>query len=319
MLKDNDIFRDKLNVSTWHDKGFTGKGINIVVLDDNGLIREHSKDRVTEPFNDSSKVNHKTNVVDVILEFAPDVKIFAFNWFADNKVAIAKWIEENKEKIDLINCSFISIYANEFEPLTKLNIPILCGSGNLGKDYIQFPASHDKTISVGAITHARNRKLDIANWSKDLDTASFCNAYVQGTNNMFTFGGTSCATAVLSGTVALLLQYYQEKGIKLSAEQLRSLIHKYSNLEVIHEENRNQVGRGLFVLLDIDDLREDDFMSEEIFKDVKETDWFHKAVKWAKDKGILKGYPDGTFKPNQPLTRAEYAQAEYNKEHKEDK
>ena len=52
------------------------------------------------------------------------------------------------------------------------------------------------------------------------------------------------------------------------------------------------------------------------FTDVKESNWFYQAVKWATEQGIINGYKDGTFKPNQPMTRAEYCQAEYNKGHK---
>lgn len=33
--------------------------------------------------------------------------------------------------------------------------------------------------------------------------------------------------------------------------------------------------------------------------------WFSPAVEWAREKGLIKNYPDGSFKPNNPLTRAE--------------
>lgn len=33
--------------------------------------------------------------------------------------------------------------------------------------------------------------------------------------------------------------------------------------------------------------------------------WYSKPIEWAKEKGLLEGYPDGSFKPNNPLTRAE--------------
>lgn len=41
------------------------------------------------------------------------------------------------------------------------------------------------------------------------------------------------------------------------------------------------------------------------YKDVKKSDWFYESVKWATEVGLSKGYPDGTFRPNKPLTRAE--------------
>lgn len=41
------------------------------------------------------------------------------------------------------------------------------------------------------------------------------------------------------------------------------------------------------------------------FSDVKEGDWFWEIVKISSSNGIVEGYPDGTFKPNHPITRAE--------------
>lgn len=44
------------------------------------------------------------------------------------------------------------------------------------------------------------------------------------------------------------------------------------------------------------------------FKDVKETDWFYKAVKECVFGGLMKGKSEDTFDPSAPLTRAEAAQ-----------
>ena len=41
------------------------------------------------------------------------------------------------------------------------------------------------------------------------------------------------------------------------------------------------------------------------FKDVVAGEWYENAVIWAQEKGIVNGYPDGTFKPNNHITRAE--------------
>lgn len=43
------------------------------------------------------------------------------------------------------------------------------------------------------------------------------------------------------------------------------------------------------------------------FKDVPETHWAYKAIEALAEQGILNGYEDGTFKPEQPVTRAEIA------------
>lgn len=46
-----------------------------------------------------------------------------------------------------------------------------------------------------------------------------------------------------------------------------------------------------------------DTASEKSFKDVKQGAWYYNAVIWAADNGIVKGYEDGCFYPNRPITR----------------
>ena len=41
--------------------------------------------------------------------------------------------------------------------------------------------------------------------------------------------------------------------------------------------------------------------------DIHAGDWYADTVGYAVQKGIVSGYPDGSFKPNQPITRAEFA------------
>ncbi|MGA9525477.1 MAG: S-layer homology domain-containing protein [Myxococcaceae bacterium] len=43
------------------------------------------------------------------------------------------------------------------------------------------------------------------------------------------------------------------------------------------------------------------------FSDVKKTDWFYQVVETGRARGLLSGYTDGTFRPNNSVTRAELA------------
>lgn len=45
---------------------------------------------------------------------------------------------------------------------------------------------------------------------------------------------------------------------------------------------------------------------EHSFSDVKQGAWYASAVKWGASAGIISGYEDGTFKPNQIVTEAEF-------------
>jgi len=43
------------------------------------------------------------------------------------------------------------------------------------------------------------------------------------------------------------------------------------------------------------------------FTDVKASDWYYKTIRLAKAAGYINGYPDGSMKPNSPVTRQEAA------------
>lgn len=43
------------------------------------------------------------------------------------------------------------------------------------------------------------------------------------------------------------------------------------------------------------------------FADVPKGHWAADAIRWAVEAGIMRGFPDGTFRPDQPVTRAELA------------
>ena len=43
------------------------------------------------------------------------------------------------------------------------------------------------------------------------------------------------------------------------------------------------------------------------FSDVKTNEWYTGYINIAANENVISGYPDGTFKPNNPITRAEVA------------
>lgn len=47
------------------------------------------------------------------------------------------------------------------------------------------------------------------------------------------------------------------------------------------------------------------------YSDVEQAPWYHDALEWATDKGIVSGY-DGKFRPNDPCTRQEFANMLWN-------
>jgi hypothetical protein len=67
----------------------------------------------------------------------------------------------------------------------------------------------------------------------------------------------------------------------------------------------DNISRAEFVslLIRILDMGNEDTIPK--FSDVKTTDWFAKDIALAAEKGYVKGYEDGTFKPNSPISRQE--------------
>ena len=54
-------------------------------------------------------------------------------------------------------------------------------------------------------------------------------------------------------------------------------------------------------------MSKDKSLGDAPFSDVKPTDWFYDSVRWGVKHNIFKGYPDGTFRPNQNVSRQEFA------------
>ena len=48
------------------------------------------------------------------------------------------------------------------------------------------------------------------------------------------------------------------------------------------------------------------------FTDIHDGDWYADAVNWAASEGIVAGFEDGTFRPNDPITREQMAAILYN-------
>ena len=69
---------------------------------------------------------------------------------------------------------------------------------------------------------------------------------------------------------------------------------------------RAEVATIFFRLL-TDDVREEHFTSTNKYTDVAAGAWYNNAVSTLSAMGIITGYPDGTFRPNAYITRAEFA------------
>ncbi len=63
----------------------------------------------------------------------------------------------------------------------------------------------------------------------------------------------------------------------------------------------------IFFRMLTDELREDFWSQVNPYYDVLPQDWFNNAISTLTYAGVLNGYPDGNFRPNSDITRAEFA------------
>ena len=82
----------------------------------------------------------------------------------------------------------------------------------------------------------------------------------------------------------------------------------YGNSEVQPQNSitRAEVAAIFFRLLE-DGIRSENFTHQNDFSDVAADAWYCSSVSTLSRMGIIAGYPDGTFRPNAPITRAEFA------------
>ena len=78
------------------------------------------------------------------------------------------------------------------------------------------------------------------------------------------------------------------------------LVHPEKNI------TRAEVATIFFRML-LDESREDFWAQENWFFDVMPTDWFNNAVSTLANANLITGYPDGNYRPNANITRAEFA------------
>ena len=65
------------------------------------------------------------------------------------------------------------------------------------------------------------------------------------------------------------------------------------------------ITRAEFVSLMVAFFEAEDIEYQNIFTDISERNWYYRPILIGVNKGFIAGYPDGTFKPNQYITRAE--------------
>jgi uncharacterized repeat protein (TIGR02543 family) len=129
-------------------------------------------------------------------------------------------------------------------------------------------------------------------------------------NGMVTGTGTTSGTVTQTGELDYIFfsggddDEHWLSGIFETIDHIR-YIHGYSDGTVRPDGNitRAEIAMMFFRLLQ-DPYKESVLRSP--FSDVSNSSWYGQAVSYLHDIGILHGFPDGTFSPDQAITRAEF-------------
>lgn len=95
---------------------------------------------------------------------------------------------------------------------------------------------------------------------------------------------------------------------KLEMEKHYDYINGYPDGTVrpLNNITREEVAAIFYRLLD-DESRSGYLTASNSFKDIRAASWSIKPISTMENAGVITGYPDGTFKPEQSITRAEFA------------
>ncbi|MFZ4454350.1 S8 family peptidase [Salibacterium aidingense] len=317
-LTQNDAERRKVNADTWHAAGFTGAGVTVVCIDKRSTPHGHMADYAESPLLDDGTVGHGTNVAQCVHAFAPDARVI----LVQSNESGRQWIRDHAADIDVINISMSAgrpLAEHSYGFLEATGIPVVCAAGNDDKSRVSYPSRFPWTISVGAYEYSEDYET-IANYSNGgdrLDCVAPTDIYVKNSGGRaFRFNGTSAAAPAASGLLACYVQWRRKYGLsRLTAEGARQFIRE--NSEPIEGY---EYGSGLFCLpAEIpkapekdggeNNPKEDEDMpgkEPKEFTDIDEEFWAYDAIQECAEAGLIGGYDDGTFRPGETLTRAQF-------------
>ncbi|MCU5041377.1 S8 family peptidase [Bacillus cereus] len=234
-----------------------GEGIRVAILD-TGIDATHpdlaanykkGMNFTTNNFTDiMDRKGHGTHCAGIIagcdnsigiVGVAPKAELYIAKVLADDGSGLVEAIVKGidwaiSEQVDIISMSLGSsndpgpVLHDAIKRAHEAGIIIVAATGN-ENTHVGWPASYDEVIAVGAI----NRNLDRAtfsNFGSETDVAApgvdIYSTYP--VNRYAKLSGTSMATPMAAGVIALILAYYRDIGKKLTPDQIMQLIREHS-------------------------------------------------------------------------------------------
>lgn len=118
-------------------------------------------------------------------------------------------------------------------------VAIVCATGNNGVQGVDYPSRLEHVIGVGGVNKDLNR-ASFSNYGFDMDIVApavdILSTFKDGKYGIMS--GTSMASPLVAGGLALVKSYYRNKGIELSPKDIMDMLHKGAR--------DRYVGHGLF-------------------------------------------------------------------------
>lgn len=317
MTNPNKYILDEIGLTAWHEAGYTGKlGLSATgeEVEDLPIMRNF----IENPFGYYDGTDHGYKSAMVFHAFAPERKLVSLK---ANDVYCGQEGAFSEKTIPYIKAHqvdtfFVTIALDVTQQMEDFleSTPSLCffsSAGNGGEKGGLVSIRSNNIFGVGAYEVRYNRP---ASYSAHSDAVDFCaptNCYAQTTDGKkwVIFKGTSCAAPALAGICACVNHFFIDKtGKPLNRWAMYEFLQDCAT-DVGEKGKDLQTGWGLPILpkpenVDISKYARDDDMK---FSDTS-GHWAEKAIEEITDAGIMNGFPDGTFRPDQPLTRAQMAQ-----------
>jgi hypothetical protein len=309
---------------------FTGQGVKVAVID-TGINGNHPDldvaggislvEGIAASVDDNGHGTHVAGIIAAldntigVAGVAPDVELYSIKALDSDGignqtdvVAGIEWAIEHE--IDIVNLSITSPFDSLalkriIEKASAQGILITAASGNdetgagqpEGSDVL-FPARYKEVIGVGSV----NNKLIKSTFSYKGISLEFAapgekvySTYVTengDTNGYSHMTGTSMAAPYVAGVIALYKQAHPE----LSSTEIRALLQ--NNARDLGEAGKDSnFGYGL--------VQAPYNKETSSFPDIIEGSWYSEAVNYLSGQHFITGYPDGTFKPSNKITREE--------------
>ena len=276
-----------------HEQGYKGQGVTI--LNCEGLQGSHGQDttsvlRLVAP--EATILNCDLTTI----ESGNGIQ-FWFNYKGNKYTADEMY---DLVKPDILNLSLANnnhTHAGEAQMQRMVERGAILFN-SIGNDDGEVPYGRFKCISitVGAVAFQSVNGLDptiptITNYS--MPNPMF--VAFEGDERLF---GTSFSCPFLAGQTALLIQKYGKKN--------QSQMMKFLKANSKYLGDTAKYGQGIVIMPEGEAPHEEDVVPL-ILNDVTADRWSYQAIKYCSDKGYLKGYPDGSFRPEKPVTREELA------------